>query len=56
LQQKLLGPTAVCPEGQFAFEHAALAASAATVQHRPFTWMPGFGQLGTQRPSAAFRS
>ena len=41
LQQKLLGPTAVCPEGQLEFEHAALATSAPTVQHLPLIWMLG---------------
>jgi hypothetical protein len=34
---EMLGPIAVCPEGQFEFEQAALAARVATEQHLPFT-------------------
>jgi hypothetical protein len=43
LQQKLLGPIAVCPDGQLEFEHAAFAAIVATEQHLPLIWMPGLG-------------
>jgi hypothetical protein len=50
LQQKLLGPIVLWPAGQFEFEQAAFAASVATEQHLPLTWMPGRGQAGTHAP------
>jgi hypothetical protein len=56
LQQKLLGPMAVCPGWQLELEQAALAASVATAQHLPLTWMFGRAQVGTQLPALASRS
>jgi hypothetical protein len=37
LQQKLLGPIGVCPEGQLELEQSALTASVAIEQHFPLT-------------------
>jgi hypothetical protein len=56
LQQKLLGPTGVCPAGQLELEQAALATSVATEQHLPLTWMLGRWQFGTQSPVLASRN
>jgi len=56
MQQKLLGPMAVCPAGQPEFEQAAFAASAATGQHRPPIWMSGRGHPGSQEPVLTRRS
>jgi hypothetical protein len=56
LQQKLLGPIAVCPGGQLEFEHAPPAANVAALQHLPPIWISGRAQLGSQVLVPARRS
>jgi hypothetical protein len=55
LQQKLLGPIDVCPDGQLEFEHAALATSEPTAQHLPLIWILGLGHC-PQSPVLALRT
>jgi hypothetical protein len=56
LQQKLLGPIAVCPEGQLEFEHDPLSASSPGAQHLPPTWTFGREHVGTQLLSRTRRN